>query len=167
MQGNFQITMRKLFFTFLIAGLLTNCTSTEESGEKRLEEVKTSGNEIADIIRNPVTANGVEDSINVAKMQFEKDTFFFGTVKEGKVVNHRFTFTNAGEVPLLIHDARSTCGCTIPKWPKNPIAPGEKGTINVKFNTENKGGYQHKPVTILANTYPNSTVVHIVGEVKK
>jgi len=68
---------------------------------------------------------------------------------------------------LLIHDARSTCGCTIPQWPKAPVQPGESGFLKVKFNTDNKGGYQDKPVTVLANTYPNSTVVHVVGKVNK
>ena len=109
----------------------------------------------------------MEDSINVAKMHFEQDTFFFGKVKEGDVISHKFTFTNTGKVPLLIHDARSTCGCTIPKWPKAPIRPGDSGIINVKFNTENKGGHQHKPVTVLANTFPNATMVHVIGEVEE
>lgn len=157
--------MRKLLLFIFITVLFQNCTDSN-SDEKRLEEVQTSGNAIQDIIRSPVTANAKTDTNNVAKMVFEKDTFFFGKVKEGAVVNHSFKFTNEGNVPLLIHDARSTCGCTIPKWPKAPIEPGGKGVIKVKFNTEKKGGFQDKPVTILANTFPNSTVVHVVGEVE-
>ena len=114
-----------------------------------------------------MTANSPTDTVNVAKMNFSIDTFYFGTVNEGDVINYQFEFENSGAMPLLIHDARSTCGCTIPKWPKAPIEPGNGGVINVEFNTENKEGYQHKPVTITANTYPNATVVHLVGEVKK
>ncbi len=158
--------MRKLLLFIVLSILFQNCTNNG-SDEKRLEEVQTGGSEIKDIIRNPVTANAETDTTNIAKMTFEKDTFFFGQVKEGAVINHKFKFTNTGTVPLLIHDARSTCGCTIPKWPKSPISPGESGVINVKFNTEKKEGFQDKPVTVLANTYPNSTVVHVVGEVKK
>lgn len=156
--------MRKLLIFILLAILFQNCTDST-SNEKRLEEVQTGGSEIKDIIRNPVTANSKLDTNNVAKMIFEKDTFFFGKIKEGSVINHKFKFTNTGTVPLLIHDARSTCGCTIPKWPKAPVKPGESGYINVKFNTEKKDGFQDKPVTILANTYPNSTIVHVIGEV--
>ncbi len=158
--------MRKLLLFIVLSILFQNCTNNG-SDEKRLEEVQTGGSEIKDIIRNPVTANAKADTNNIAKMTFEKDTFFFGAVKEGAVIDHKFKFTNTGTVPLLIHDARSTCGCTIPKWPKEPVQPGESSFIKVKFNTEKKEGFQDKPVTILANTYPNSTVVHVVGEVKK
>ena len=160
--------MRKLIFFIPILFLFQNCTDDSGSDDRRLEEVET-GNEsaIQKIIRNPVTANSPTDTVNVAKMNFSIDTFYFGTVNEGDVINYQFEFENSGAMPLLIHDARSTCGCTIPKWPKAPIEPGNGGVINVEFNTENKEGYQHKPVTITANTYPNATVVHLVGEVKK
>jgi len=158
--------MRKLLLFIVLSVLFQNCNDTNQD-EKRLEEVQINRNEIKDIIRNPVTANAETDSINVAKMTFEKDTFFFGEVDEGAVINHKFKFTNTGNVPLLIHDARSTCGCTIPQWPKAPIQPGEGGVLKVKFDTDNKDGYQDKPVTVLANTYPNSTVVHVVGKVNK
>ena len=159
--------MRKLIFLLVLGLIFQNCTS-EPKDERKLEEVKPKkSSKIQDIIRNPVTANGATDTINVAKMTFVKDTFFFGTVKEGKTIETQFVFENTGKAPLLISDARSTCGCTIPKYPKEPIEPGAKGKIQVKFNTANKNGYQDKPITLLSNTYPNETVVRLIGEVKK
>lgn len=158
--------MRKLLFFAFFLFLFQSCEDSNDGSDRRLEEVLPEGSSaIQDIIRNPVTANGVIDSVNVAKMDFAVDTFYFGTVKEGEVVRHEFEFTNTGTVPLLIYDARSTCGCTIPKYEKAPLEPGATSKIRVEFNTENKDGYQHKPVTLTANTYPNTTVVHLIGEV--
>lgn len=139
----------------------------EATSEKTVEEIKEAGPiKNSDIIRNPVSANQPVDTVNVAKMIFEEVQYDFGEVNEGEVVEHKFTFTNEGKVPLIISGARSTCGCTVPEWPKDPIAPGEDGEISVRFNTKNKKNKQTKPVTITANTYPATTRVHITGFVK-
>jgi hypothetical protein len=120
---------------------------------------------ISEIIRSPVNADEPIDTVNVAKMTFEETRFDFGTINEGDVVNHVYKFTNTGKVPLIINDARSTCGCTVPKWPKNPINPGESGEISVKFDSKGKKDRQAKPITITANTYPNQTILQIKGNV--
>ena len=93
--------------------------------------------------------------------------FNFGSVVTGDKVEKDFQFTNEGKVPLLITDARATCGCTVPDWPDTPIAPGEKGVISVVFDTKNKSGRQVKPITITANTYPSTTELRLVGQVEK
>jgi len=86
-------------------------------------------------------------------MTFDEVSHDFGTITEGDVAKTTFTFTNTGKVPLLIVDARGSCGCTVPKFPKNvPIAPGEKGEILVSFDSNNKPNLQQKTVTISANT---------------
>ena len=127
------------------------------------ESVGISGDgSVADIIRIPVTAN--EDSVDLsqlAKLVFEEDAFDFGEVDAGAVLEHTFTFTNEGVVPLIITDVRSTCGCTVADWPRNAIPPGKSGEIPVKFDTKNKNGRQSKPVTITANTYPSKSVIYM------
>jgi len=65
----------------------------------------------------------------------------------------------------LITRAKSTCGCTVPEWPEEPIAPGEEGVISVRFDTKNKSGKQGKPITIIANTYPKDTYLQLLGTV--
>ncbi len=136
-------------------------------GEKdSLDTIKTEG-KISQIIRNPVSADGTVDTVNVAKMTFEEPGYDFGQVKEGTVVKHIFKFTNTGKVPLLINNAKSTCGCTIPKWPKDVIEPGQNGEIAVEFNTSGKSGFQEKPVTITANTYPSTTRIYLRGFVQE
>ena len=107
------------------------------------------------------------DTVNVAKMTFTEEVFDYGTVKEGESVEHVFKFKNTGVAPLIIEGAKSTCGCTVPQFPKEPIAPGESGEIAVKFNSKNKSGRQRKPVNVTANTWPKLTSVYIDGTVEK
>lgn len=85
-------------------------------------------------------------------MDFDKKTHDFGTIDEGDVVEHSFTFTNNGKAPLVITSARGSCGCTVPSPPKDPIAPGESNELLVKFNSRGKPNTQNKTVTIKANT---------------
>lgn len=105
-----------------------------------------------------VDQQNVEDTADqsvaeTAIMTFDEASHDFGTITEGDVAKTTFTFTNTGKVPLLIVDARGSCGCTVPKFPKNvPIAPGEKGEILVSFDSNNKPNSQEKTVTISANT---------------
>ena len=64
-------------------------------------------------------------------------------------------FKNTGNEPMIISNAKGSCGCTVPQWPKEPIAPGESGEINVQFNSKNKTGAQNKRVTINIDIYPS------------
>ncbi len=100
-------------------------------------------------------------------MKFREELYDFGEVKEGDVVEHVFSFVNEGEAPLIISDAKASCGCTVPEWPKEPIPVGESGEIKVRFNSKNRTGIQNKPVTITANTWPVTTRVTIKGNVIK
>ncbi|WCL81604.1 DUF1573 domain-containing protein [Saprospira sp. CCB-QB6] len=98
-------------------------------------------------------------------MTFSEDVFDFGTIKEGEKVKHTFKFTNEGEKPLTITNAKGSCGCTVPSYPKEPIAPGESGEIEVEFNSANKKGAQTKFVTLSANTIPAETRLTIKADV--
>ncbi|ANQ50463.1 DUF1573 domain-containing protein [Flammeovirga sp. MY04] len=82
---------------------------------------------------------------------FAESTYEFGDIHQGDVVEHTFKFTNTGDAPLVIINVSTTCGCTAPKWPKEPIAAGEEGEIIVKFNSRGKRGVQNKPITIQSN----------------
>ncbi len=118
----------------------------------------------AAIIRNPVD-QGTLDTINVAKLTFSEVEHPFGEVRAGRVVRHEFDFRNGGKVPLLITNARSTCGCTVADYPGAAIPPGGSGVIKVTFDTQNKGGYQKKPIQLTANTYPATTTIYLTGRV--
>jgi len=156
-----------IFFIFIGLGVLS-CSNDNgaTAGQEGIVETKSSGEfSTADIIRNPITASGQVDSNKVAKIQFDEMVYDFGTAQEGEIIKHKYKFTNAGEVPLMIGSARSTCGCTIPKWPREPILPGDSGEISVRFNTDGKPNKQTKIITLNANTLPATTKLSIKGNV--
>ncbi|MCP4438520.1 MAG: DUF1573 domain-containing protein [Aureispira sp.] len=102
---------------------------------------------------------------NASEISFEESAFDFGTLTDGEQVEHVFKFANTSDKPLTITNARGSCGCTVPEWPKEPVAPGEEGEIKVKFNSKGKKGKQTKTVTITANTIPANTQLTISSEV--
>lgn len=92
---------------------------------------------------------------------FEQMAHDFGTIKQNSENKHIFKFTNTGTNPLIIQDAKGSCGCTVPKYPKNPVAPGESGEIEVVYKPGTQQGNQTKTVTLTANTTPEQTVLKI------
>ena len=121
-----------------------------------------------DIVNNPETANGeVLDKTGVPKFDFAEITHDFGTIESGTSVNYEFKFKNSGDKDLIISQAKGSCGCTQPEYPKDPIAPGDEGTIKVTFNSTGISGQITKNVTIIANTSPSTKVLTITGEVIK
>ncbi|EZH73813.1 hypothetical protein ATO12_17930 [Aquimarina atlantica] len=94
-------------------------------------------------------------------MDFAETNHNFGTINEGDIVEHKFTFTNTGKAPLVIISAKGSCGCTVSKWPKEPIAPGATGDMMVTFNSNGKPNLQNKQVTITANTEKGKEILKI------
>ena len=121
----------------------------------------------AAIIRDPRTADNPIDTFNVAKLSLNETLFDFGEVEQGMIVTHVFKFTNNGKAPLLITDVKTTCGCTVPDYKKESIAPGQSDAITVHFDTKTKENNQSKPITIYANTFPSATTLLLKGTVKK
>jgi hypothetical protein len=110
----------------------------------------------------------VKDSIPVSAITFDTNAYNFGVLKEGEVAEHVFKFRNTGNAPLIVRDARASCGCTIPEWSKDAIPVGGEGKIEVKFNSSGKGGQKiNKQVTVYANTNPAESLLFITGEVIK
>ena len=119
-------------------------------------------------VHNPNVTNPeqVATAADGPVMSFKETTHDFGSIKEGEKVRHTFTFTNTGKSPLVIESATSTCGCTVPEVPKEPVAPGAEGKIEVEFNSAGKGGTQQmKVISIKANTQPEITQVNIKANV--
>ena len=160
--------MKYLIYLIVVLFFTPACRQNNDKKDNGLEEVrldpKTSN---ADIVRMPVSADKPLDTTQIAKIQFDSTEYYFGTVKEGTIVKHTFQFKNTGYAPLLISDVRTTCGCTVPTWNKNPIPVGASDKIEVSFNTENKENEQVKKITILANTFPSETVTVMIGRVEK
>ncbi|WKK81153.1 DUF1573 domain-containing protein [Marivirga arenosa] len=92
------------------------------------------------------------ESANGPEITFEEKSHDFGDISQGDVVEHVFKFENTGKQPLIISNVKTTCGCTVPSYPRGEaIAPGETGEITVKFNSRGKMGRQNKIVRIVSN----------------
>jgi hypothetical protein len=99
-------------------------------------------------------------------MDFEKTEIDYGTVEQGAERVRKFKFKNTGDEPLIITGARGSCGCTVPTYPKVPIAPGQTGTIDVNYDTERVGPFT-KTVTVNTNEEVNTRTLTIKGTVNK
>ncbi len=96
---------------------------------------------------------------------FEETEFDFGEIAQGEVVEHTFKFKNTGNAPLILNNVLTTCGCTAPEWPKQPIAAGEENEIIVRFNSRGKTGRQNKVITIQSNIQGSTSRIKIMGMV--
>ena len=97
-------------------------------------------------------------------LKFDRMEHDFGKVEENTKNTTMFTFTNTGNEPLVIENAKGSCGCTVPKWPKEPIAPGASAEMEVTFDSGKKKGPQNKKVTGTANTVPKTTQLTIKAQ---
>ena len=98
-----------------------------------------------------------------ASASFDKLEYDFGEIQAGEIVETTFKITNSGKTDLVIIDAKTTCGCTVPQWPKEAIKPGETKDIQVKFNSRGKRGRQSKNITLMTNTASGREVIKIKG----
>ena len=110
---------------------------------------------------DPAKAQAAAPAGPTTTMVFDTYEHDFGTMDEGDAVTHIFSFTNTGSEPLILDKCKGSCGCTVPQCPKEPIAPGASGEIEVKFNSKGKKNNQTKTVTINANTDPGQTILKI------
>ncbi len=102
---------------------------------------------------------------NAAEMKFEKDAIDYGTIKQDADGTRKFVYTNTGKSPLIISEAHGSCGCTVPKYSKEPVMPGQKSEIDVHYDTHRVGPFS-KTVTINHNGKNSPTVIRISGTVE-
>jgi len=118
-------------------------------------------------IAQNATTSKVEttQAANGAKIEFESETIDYGTIENNSDGNREFKFTNTGNSPLVISNAKGSCGCTVPTWPKEAIAPGESSVIKVRYATNRTGSFS-KSITLTSNAVNAPTkVVKIKGTV--
>ena len=141
--------MKKLFILCLTAALSMGVQAQVKTQKVNVSEVKLSGDSEAD---------------KYAEIVFDTLRHDFGTFsKSDPIVNCSFAFTNKGTAPLVIHQAFASCGCTVPKFTKEAIKPGERGVIDVTYNGKDKfPGHFQKTVTIRSNAL--TEVVRLVIE---
>jgi hypothetical protein len=107
----------------------------------------------------------VNNDPNAPEIVFESEVHDFGTIPYGGNGTYDFKFSNTGKSPLIISNARGSCGCTVPKWPKEPVGKGQSGAINVQYDTKRPGPFT-KTVTISSNAKTSTKVITIKGTVE-
>lgn len=169
MKSNFLFTL----LTFVCLSLaLTSCQKDAEgdASNETTADAKTEVSKVTPAAKQNPNADATAAAVPAGPSttwEFESYEFDFGEITSGDKVQHVYKFTNTGKEPLVISNAKGTCGCTVPDWPKDPIAPGEAGEILVEFRSKGKSGQQTKRVIITANTNPTTTNLTIKGKVNK
>jgi len=151
--------MRKLLnINHLLAVALMSLFMMTACGEQGGDNLST------DLVTNPKSAT--ESSNKQAAIKFNKEEHDFGTLLQGEVVTYSFHFTNTGNMPLIISEVGSSCGCTVGDYPREPIAPGKTGDIKVTYNSAGHHGFQSRFLTVMSNTNPAKTTLRIKGTVQ-
>lgn len=142
--------MKKVFFSLLCLSLGTAAFAQEQKPP---------------VPTPPAQQAPVVDK-DAGKFKFKEETHDYGEVPEGPTAETDFEFKNVGKKPINISEAHGSCGCTVPKWPHEPIMPGKKGVIHVTYNTQGRQGPIDKSVTINSDAQQKPMVLHIKGTVK-
>ncbi|GIV27910.1 MAG: hypothetical protein KatS3mg027_1724 [Bacteroidia bacterium] len=139
--------MKKIFYIIGVSGAMLFAATTYAQDAKQA---------------NPT--NG-EQPASLADIKFDKTVHDFGTIPQGGNGECEFTFTNTGKEPLVITNCMGSCGCTVPQCPKEPVLPGKKGTIKVKYDTNRVGPFV-KSVTVNSNAKSGVVTLQIKGTVE-
>lgn len=130
---------------------------------------------ISNVAAKPVLNNAVnaqlpepaKPKLPPTTIVFEEMDYDFGKIDQNTENKKMFKFTNTGKEALVIENAKGSCGCTVPKYPKKPIQPGETGEIEVVYKPGKQKGVQNKTVTLTANTEPSNTILKIKADVQE
>lgn len=142
--------MKRIIGLLSVSALVAFSTSCKD---KAADKINAANVEVA--------ANRDDAQKKLAVISFDKMEHDFGAIEQGTPQETVFAFTNQGEAPLIITDAKASCGCTVPQWPKDkPIAPGETGEMTVKFNGSGNGAVT-KTITVTANTEKGKEILRI------
>ncbi len=138
--------MKSLAVIFLSISLISiySCSDTEEATADPVN------------IQNPYTENGIDSSVlqNMGQLSFADTAHDFGNIREGEVVEWDLDYHNIGEGNIVIQSAFATCGCTVPEYSREPLAPGDTASLKIKFDSAEKQGHVEKVVTIETNGHP-------------
>ncbi len=107
-----------------------------------------------------------QNTIDFPKIKFSKLNYDFGILKKGDVISNYIIFKNDGKKDLIISNVKSSCGCTVAEWPKNPIPSNQYDSLLFKLNTSSLNGKISKNITIITNSKPNTKVITINAQIK-
>ncbi len=160
-----------LFATMFV---MQSCKEDSKVKDAARDQLTSAKDKVNNATRNPkdVLKKQEEEPVGpTTKVEFKKMTYDFGKVMEGTIVEHDYKFTNTGSEPLVLKKVKASCGCTVPTWPRNAIAPGESGVIHAKFDTKRRGrpggAPQNKSITVTGNLDGGKVVLKLKGLVDR
>lgn len=139
----------KLFYSVILAAFILACSACNNNAGSGNNEVVTAAD------------------TGKARLSFTEYEHHFGQVKEGEKISYTFRYENKGTAPLAISQVTTTCGCTVPKYETKPISPGEKGNIEVVFDTSGRNGMQTKTISVRSNATIPVILLKITAEVQQ
>jgi hypothetical protein len=148
--------MKKILLTFSLLSFVAVVSNAQSVGMSLDNNTQNANNSApADVkVQNP----------NAPTITFDSEVIDYGTIEQGADGVREFKFVNNGKEPLIISNAKGSCGCTVPTWPKEPIKPGESSIIKVKYDTKRLGAI-NKSVTITSNAAEPRVVIRIKGKI--
>ena len=168
--------IKKITLLITILILITSCGEESNSAKNDLGD----SNKYVEYQNSKSTEQSAKNDITVSTdefttqevlseggpvIEFSNNVWDFGNIQQGESVDYVFQFINTGSEPLIISNAKGSCGCTVPEWPKEAIQPNGMGEIAVQFNSGEKKGRQNKTVTLTTNCTPNQTTLRVVGNI--
>lgn len=158
-----KLIFRGVLFVFCVA-LFSQCRSNKKPAELIVEQPLSRS---ADSTQKTEEQLEEERLKTITSIKFDKEVYDFGTCTEGDTIRKTIEFVNTGKLPLVIENAYGSCGCTVPTYDKEPVQPGQKGSIDIEFNSNRRVGANTKSVMIQANTNPPITTVNFSILVKE
>lgn len=153
--------MRKIIVILLVS-MAFSYVNAQESDTKPTPEQKI---EMDKKLRESMrTDKGQSDNPNAPEIKFNKTTHDYGEIMAKGDGNCEFKFTNEGKEPLILSNVRSSCGCTIPVWPRHPILPGQSEVIKVKYDTK-RVGVINKSIQVYSNAKTSPVTLRIKGKI--
>jgi hypothetical protein len=173
--------MKKIVSSLCVIALMVSCSSTDTvdlntTSSEDISSNLASGNETDEELKRAAAKRKSDNeelerkkAASMTTMSFDVEEHDFGIIPKDTPVSKTFLVTNTGQNPLVISDAQASCGCTVPKKPEAPIAPGETGEIEVTFTSKpgQEGTAINKTVTITANIENSTKTLIIKGNVTK
>jgi Protein of unknown function (DUF1573) len=112
------------------------------------------------------TLQGKTDTGNFAEIAWNRDTLYFGEIEEGSFLLDSFVVTNVGTRPYAIRDVRTSCDCTVIRFPVKPLQPGQSAAIRIEFDSTGKAGHARPGIIVYDNSYPNArSILYLDGDI--
>ena len=159
--------MKKIVFTLAFALFAVLAVNAQVSTSNKATEADKQAAEKARMEKEKAEkeqAEAQKNNPNAPVITFDKTTHDYGTIEQNGDGNCEFKFTNDGKEPLILSNVRSSCGCTVPEWPRQPILPGQSDAIKVHYDTK-RVGMISKTITVYSNAKEATVVLNIKGNV--